>query len=69
MHECKNKIIQDNELVAFDTDMAGPYGYCVDISRAFVAGNKFNDVQKELYLMVVQQIDYNSRLIKDGLSF
>ena len=69
MQECGNKVIQDGELVAFDTDMVGPYGYCADISRAFVVGNKFNDEQKKLYSMAVEQIDYNSRLIKDGLSF
>ena len=69
MQECGNKVIQDGELVAFDTDMVGPYGYCADISRAFVVGNKFNKEQKKLYSMAVEQIDYNSRLIKDGLSF
>jgi len=69
MQECGNKIIQDKELVAFDTDMVGPYGYCADISRAFVVGNKFNEEQKKLYSMAVEQIDCNSRLIKDGLSF
>ena len=69
MQECSNKIIQDGEIVSFDTDMVGPYGYCADISRAFVVGNKFNDEQKKLYSMSVEQIDYNSRLIKDGLSF
>ena len=69
MQECSNKIIQDGEIVSFDTDMVGPYGYCADISRAFVVGNKFNDEQKKLYSMAMEQIDYNSRLIKDGLSF
>lgn len=69
MQECSNKIIQDKEIVSFDTDMVGPYGYCADISRAFVVGNKFNDDQKKLYLMAVEQIDYNSNLIKPGLSF
>ena len=69
MQECSNKIIQDKEIVSFDTDMVGPYGYCADISRAFVVGNKFNDDQKKLYSMAVEQIDYNSNLIKPGLSF
>ena len=69
MQECSNKIIQDGEIVSFDTDMVGPYGYCADISRAFVVGNKFNEEQKKLYSMAVEQIDHNSRLIKDGLSF
>ena len=69
MQESSNKIIQDGEIVSFDTDMVGPYGYCADISRAFVCGNKFNEHQKKLYLTAVEQIDYNSRLIKDGVSF
>ena len=69
MQESSNKIIQDGEIVSFDTDMVGPYGYCADISRAFVCGNKFNENQKKLYRIAVEQIDYNSRLIKDGLTF
>jgi len=69
MQECSNKVIQNGEIVSFDTDMVGPYGYCADISRAFVVCNKFNEEQKKLYSMAVEQIDHNSRLIKDGLSF
>ena len=69
MQESSNKVIQQGEIVAFDTDMVGPYGYCADISRAFVVGNKFNDEQKKLYSMAMEQIDYNSRLIKDGMTF
>ena len=69
MQESSNKIIQDGEIVSFDTDMVGPYGYCADISRAFVCGNKFNKYQKKLYQTAVEQIDHNSRLIKAGLTF
>ena len=69
MQESSNKIIQSGEIVSFDTDMVGPYGYCADISRTFVEGNKFNDEQKKLYSMAVDQINHNYRLIKPGLSF
>ena len=69
MQESSNKVIQQGEIVAFDTDMVGPYGYCADISRAFVVGHKFNDNQKKLYHMALDQINHNSRLIKDGVSF
>ena len=69
MQESSNKIIQKGEMVSFDTDMVGPYGYCADISRAFVEGHKFNDEQKKLYLMAVEHINHNSRLIKSGVSF
>ena len=69
MQESSNKVIQRGEIVSFDTDMVGPYGYCADISRAFVEGHKFNDKQKKLYLMAVEHINHNSRLIKPGVSF
>jgi len=69
MQESSSKIIQRGEIVSFDTDMVGPYGYCADISRAFVEGNKFNNEQKKLYQMAVEHINHNSRLIKNGISF
>ena len=69
MHESSNKIIQKGEIVSFDTDMVGPYGYCADISRAFVEGHKFNSEQKKLYQMAVEHINYNAELIKPGLPF
>ena len=69
MQESSNKIIQNGEIVSFDTDMVGPYGYCADISRTFVEGHKFNDEQKKLYKMSLDQINHNSRLIKNGMSF
>jgi len=69
MQESSNKIIQRGEIVSFDTDMVGPYGYCADISRTYVEGNKFNDDQKKLYQMAVEQINHNYRLIKHGTSF
>ena len=69
MQESSHKVIQSGEMVSFDTDMIGPYGYLADFSRAFVEGNEFSDYQKKLYLMAVEQINHNSELIKPGLSF
>ncbi len=69
MQESSNKIIQSGEIVSFDTDMVGPYGYCADISRAFVEGHKFNSEQKKIYQMAVEHIMHNADLIKPGLSF
>jgi len=69
MQECSNKIIQSGEIVAFDTDMVGPYGYCADISRTFVEGNNFTNEQKKLYEMAVEHITFNANLIKNGMSF
>ena len=69
MQESSNKVMQTGEIVAFDTDMVGPYGYCADISRSYVVGHKFNDEQKKLYSMAVEQIDHNARLIQPGMTF
>ena len=69
MQESSNRIIQQNEIVSFDTDMVGPYGYCADISRAFVEGHKFNSEQKKIYQMAIDHINHNAELIKPGLSF
>ena len=69
MQESSNKVIQQGEIVAFDTDMVGPYGYCADISRTFVCGNNFNNNQKALYSMSLEQINHNSNLIKADMSF
>ncbi len=69
MQESSNKVIQSGEIVAFDTDMVGPYGYCADISRTFVEGHRFNNEQKQLYKMATDHINHNARLIKNGVSF
>lgn len=37
--ECGPRIVQNNEIVAFDTDLIGSYGICVDISRTWWIGN------------------------------
>ena len=69
MQESSNKVIQSGEMVAFDTDMVGPYGYCADISRTFVEGHRFNNKQKQLYKMAMDHINHNARIIKNGVSF
>ena len=69
MQEASNRIVQQNEIVSFDTDMVGPYGYCADISRTFVEGHKFNSEQKKIYQMAINHIHHNAELIKPGLSF
>ena len=34
-HECGPRLVQNNEMVSFDTDLIGSYGICVDISRSW----------------------------------
>jgi len=39
MQEATNRVVRDGELVAFDTDLVGPYGYLTDISRTYLCGD------------------------------
>ena len=38
--ECGPRIVKNNEIVAFDTDLVGCYGICVDISRTWWIGDE-----------------------------
>lgn len=38
--ECSHRIVQPNEIIAFDTDLIGPYGMCCDISRTWWIGDE-----------------------------
>ena len=38
--ECGPRIVSDNEIVAFDTDLIGCYGICTDISRSWWIGDR-----------------------------
>jgi len=69
LQECSNRIIEPGDIVAFDTDMVGPYGYCADISRTFVEGGILNDEQRRLYSLAVEHVQHNKELIKAGTSF
>ncbi|MEJ2889648.1 M24 family metallopeptidase [Actinomycetospora aeridis] len=39
MQEATHRVVGDGEMVAFDTDLVGPYGYLTDISRSYVCGD------------------------------
>lgn len=38
--ECGQRIINNNEIISFDTDLVGSYGICVDISRSWWVGDE-----------------------------
>jgi Xaa-Pro aminopeptidase len=67
--ECSSRIIEPGDLVAFDTDLIGPYGYCSDISRTwFVGRGPASDEQRRLYSFAFQQVHSNISLLKPGVS-
>ena len=68
--ECSARIIEDGDIVAFDTDLIGPCGYCCDISRTWLAGSgRATNEQRALYAMAEEQIAENMTLLRPGVSF
>jgi len=67
--ECSMRAIETGDLVSFDTDLIGPYGYCADISRAWTCGRKPDDEQRRLYAAAHAQVQHNIAMLKPGMSF
>ena len=68
--ECSDRQIQPGELVSFDTDMIGPYGYCADVSRTFYSGSGTpSALQRQLYQLAAEQVAHNCELLQPGRSF
>jgi Xaa-Pro aminopeptidase len=68
--ECGSRAIEKGDLVAFDTDLIGPYGYCADISRTWRCGQRRgSNAQIDLYRLAREQIASNLALIRPGLGF
>jgi Xaa-Pro dipeptidase len=68
--ECGSHPIAAGDLVAFDTDLIGPYGYCADISRTWRCGEgRASNAQIDLYRRAREQIACNLALVGPGLGF
>lgn len=67
MQECGHRAIEAGDLVAFDTDMIGPYGYCADISRTYLCGSRPpTHEQRRLYRASFEQLEHNRALFGPG---
>ena len=67
--ECSMRPIEKGDMVSFDTDLIGPYGYCCDMSRSWICDAEPDDEQRRLYAAAHEQIKYNMALLKPGLSY
>lgn len=64
------RVVQNGELLAFDTDLIGPYGICSDISRTWLIGDREPTAeQKRLYRTAYEHIQYNMEVLKPGMKF
>ncbi len=70
LQECGDRIIQEGDLVSFDTDLIGPNGYCADISRSWLCGDRAaSGEQKLIYQVAYEQLQHNLELMHVGTTF
>ena len=68
--ECSDRVIEAGDVASFDTDLIGPYGYCADISRAWVtAVARPSNEQAALHAIAMEQLATNIDLLEPGMSF
>ena len=68
--ETSDRVIENGDLLAFDTDMIGPLGFYNDISRSWVVGDKKpSDKQRWLYEHAYRQMQHNTELLQVGIGF
>ena len=67
--ECGQRIVQNNEIISFDTDLVGSYGICVDMSRSWWIGEdapppKMIEAMKHGH----EHITQNMQMLKPGVN-
>ena len=67
--ECGPRIVQPNEIVAFDTDLVGSYGICIDISRTWWIGEgRPRPDMVEAMQIAHEHIATNMAMLRPGVS-
>ncbi|EAR50963.1 metallopeptidase, family M24 [Oceanicola granulosus HTCC2516] len=65
--ECGPRIVRENEIVAFDTDLVGAYGICSDISRSWWIGDgPARPDMVEAYRVAREHLAANMALLRPG---
>jgi Xaa-Pro aminopeptidase len=66
--ETSDRVTEVGDLLAFDTDLIGPYGYCADVSRSWTVGHvPPTPAQRDLYRHAREQVEHNVALLRPGL--
>ena len=67
--ECGARLVQNNEIVAFDTDLIGAYGICIDISRTWWIGDRAPRADMiDAMRHGVAHIQRNMEMLKPGVT-
>ena len=68
--ETSDKVIENGEMLVFDSDLIGPDGMFTDQTRAFVVGDrKPSEKQRVLYNHAFEQMQHNMALLRPGMTF
>ena len=67
--ECGGRLVQNNEIVAFDTDLVGAYGICIDISRTWWIGDAKPRPDMIAAMQIgIEHIQTNMDMLKPGVA-
>jgi Xaa-Pro aminopeptidase len=67
--ECGPREVRPNEIVAFDTDLIGCYGFCIDISRTWWVGDaRPSNAMVSAFHHALDHIHTNMAMLKPGVT-
>lgn len=67
--ECGQRIIQNNEIISFDTDLVGSYGICCDMSRSWWIGDQAPPAEMVSAMQHAHEhIMTNMQMLKPGVN-
>ena len=68
--EASARVIENGDLVAFDTDLIGAFGVCIDVSRTWIAGTRRPDAnQRDIFGRAEEVIHHNVDIVRPGVTF
>ncbi len=70
MQEASSRVIDDGDLVGYDTDLVGAYGMMVDVSRTWRCGEgRPTGAQRGVHALALEQLHRNIELLTPGRTF
>lgn len=64
--ECGPRVISEGEILAFDTDLIGPYGMCADLSRTWWIGERAPAPMRDAHAVAREHVARNAALLRPG---
>lgn len=63
------RVVEEGDLLAYDTDLIGPYGICADLSRTYLIGGvEPTAEQKRIYKVAYEHIQTNMQILQPGVT-